>query len=260
MGQLGYDERLCVQFLNKFEDWADPTWGFCVYGTYSRSQGQIDTDENAQEAAGEPLILKLEEALQLLMTVIDTARFQTVLERLYAYAADSLRYRHPVPYNQQLIDALRLEPAAYLPGASLAEVCTHFRQQHSVISDLEHQELLDSEMSSPKYSWCLVIDDEALQSIEAAPEPVGPSPPAGVHPSRLVFQAKNAFVILLSASYITIEKPILLSAKGCGTRWRNEWTGWLKFSPVILMDVFDETFSGDIEIHFRGHNKLLEFP
>jgi hypothetical protein len=200
------------------------------------------------------------QVLQLLTTVIDNARFQTVLERLYAYAADSLRYRHPVPYNQQLIDALRLEPAAYLPGASLAEVCTHFRQQHSVTSDLEQHELLDSEMSSLKYSWCLVIDDEALQSIEAAPEPVGPSPPAGVHPSRLVFQAKNAFVILLSASYITIEKPIVLSAKGCSARRRNKWTGWLKFSPVILMDVFNETFSGDIEIHFRGHDKLLEFP
>ena len=57
-----------------------------------------------------------------------------------------------------------------------------------------------------------------------------------------------------------MERPIVLSAKGCGTRRRNEWTGWLKFSPVTLMDVFDETFSGDIEIHFRGHDKLLEFP
>ncbi|KAF2995032.1 hypothetical protein E8E13_000319 [Curvularia kusanoi] len=188
---------------------------------------------------------------------VNNARFQRVLERLHAYAADSLRYRHPVPYNQQLIDALRLEPAAYLPGASLAEVCTHFRQHHARISD--PPELLDSEMTSPKYSWCLVIDDESLQSIEAAPEPIGTSPPPGVPSWDLVFQAENAFVILLSASYITMEKPVVISAS-IDMRQRTEWTGWLKFSPVILMDVFDQTFSGDIEIHFRGHDKLLEFP
>jgi hypothetical protein len=182
---------------------------------------------------------------------------------LYTHAEDHLRYRHPAPYNQQLIDTLRLQSAAYLPDASLPEVCTHFRQHYAVIRDSEEQEMgavLDSEMTSPKYSWCLVIDDEALRSIEAAPEPIRLSPPAGMHPSNLAFQAKNAFVKLLSATYVTMKEPVVLSAKGCNTRRRNEWTGWLKFSPVTLMDVFDETLSGDIEIHFRGHDKLLEFP
>ncbi|KAJ4381397.1 hypothetical protein N0V86_003747 [Didymella sp. IMI 355093] len=251
MGQLSYDERVCVQFLNKFKDWTDSTWGFRVYGTYSRTQAQVDAygqadGQNAQEVA-----------------VKDTARFQAILERLHAHAKDNLRYRHPAPYNQQLIDTLRLQPAAYLPGASLAEVCTQFRQRYAVILDSEQQEkgaLLDAEMSSPKYSWCLVIDDEALQSIEAAPQPIGLSPQAGVHPSRLALQAEDAFVKLLNAAYVTMEKPFVLAAKGCNTRWRNEWTGWLKFSPVMLMEVFDETLSGDIEIYFRGHDKLLEFP
>jgi hypothetical protein len=62
MGQLSYDKRVCVQFLNKFKNSADPTWGFCVYGTYSRPQVQRDADgqvdeqadgQEAQEAAGE---------------------------------------------------------------------------------------------------------------------------------------------------------------------------------------------------------------
>ncbi|KAJ8115544.1 hypothetical protein OPT61_g2831 [Boeremia exigua] len=200
MGQLSYDERVCVKFLDKFKNSADPTWGFWVYGTYSRRQ----VDNNSHEA----------------QEVADNARFQSVLERLYTYATDSLRYPHPVPYNQQLINALRLEPAAYLPGASLAEVFTHFRQ-HFVIFSQEEQELLDSELSRPKYGWCLVIDDEALQSIKAAPEPIGHSPPAGVHPSHLAFQAKNAFVILLSASYITMEKPIVLSARRNAGAWQT---------------------------------------
>lgn len=207
--------------------------------------------------------LSLGVALHFLTTTIDTARFQAILGKLYAHAEDHLLYRHPAPYNQQLIDTLRLQFAAYLPDASLTEVCTHFRQHYAVIRDSEQQEMgtiLDSEMTSPKYSWCLVIDDEALRSIEAAPEPIGLSPPAGMPPYYLAFQAKKAFVKLLSATYITMEKPFVLSAKGCNPRWRNEWTGWLKFSPVMLMDVFDETLSGDIKIHSRGHDKLLEFP
>jgi hypothetical protein len=58
MEHLSYDERVCVQFLNIFKDWADPTWGFRVYGTYSRLQAQGDADgqadgQNAQDLAGE---------------------------------------------------------------------------------------------------------------------------------------------------------------------------------------------------------------
>jgi hypothetical protein len=70
MAQLTYDEKHCVRFLNKFKDWPDPTWGFWVYGTYSRPQGQsnadgeADGDTNAQEAAGQTLPRKLGEVLQ----------------------------------------------------------------------------------------------------------------------------------------------------------------------------------------------------
>ena len=62
MEQLSYDERVCVRFLSKFKNSADPTWGFRVYGTYSRPQvqrdadGQVDEpadDQEGQEAAGE---------------------------------------------------------------------------------------------------------------------------------------------------------------------------------------------------------------
>jgi hypothetical protein len=70
MAQLSYDEKQCVRFLDKFKDWPDPTWGFWVYGTYSRPQGQsnadgvADGDTNAQEAAGEILPRKLKDVLQ----------------------------------------------------------------------------------------------------------------------------------------------------------------------------------------------------
>jgi hypothetical protein len=178
-----------------------------------------------------------------------------VLSKLHAHATDSLRYGQPAPWNQRSIDTLRLEPAAYLPGASLADVCTHFRQHYTQIPDL------DPELFGPKYGWCLVIDDESLQSIESAPEPIGPTPPEGVHRNVLSYQAHKAFVKLLSGSYTTTEKPEVLAASGRGgTGHRIEWNGWLKFSPVMLMEVYRETDSGDIKTFFRDPDTLIEIP
>jgi hypothetical protein len=70
MSQLTYDEKHCVRFLNKFKDWPDPTWGFWVYGTYSRPQrqdnedGEVDDDTNAQETAGQTSLHNLGEVWQ----------------------------------------------------------------------------------------------------------------------------------------------------------------------------------------------------
>jgi hypothetical protein len=45
MSILGdYDKRECQKFLEKFGNWLDPTWGFYVYGTYTRPEGQKDAD------------------------------------------------------------------------------------------------------------------------------------------------------------------------------------------------------------------------
>jgi hypothetical protein len=199
--------------------------------------------------------------------LVDDARFLAVLSKLHAHAADNIRYSQPAPYNQSIIDTLRLEPAAYLPGASLADVCTHFRQHYAQIIDPEkefdpeYEASLDSEKFGCKYNWCLVIDDEALKSIENAPEPIGPTPPEGAHPSDLSQQSHMAFVKLLSVSYTTMEKPEVLAASGRGgTGHRIEWNGWLKFSPVMLMRVYRETDSGDIETYFKHEDTLVTFP
>lgn len=193
------------------------------------------------------------------MILVDDTRLQSVLSKLHAHAADNLRYSEPAPYNQKLIDTLRLDAAAYLPGASLADVCTHFRQNYA--DGLDPEKDCDPEKCGPKYRWCLVVDDEALQSIESAPEPIGPTPPEGVHPWDLALQADKAFVILLSRSHTTMKKPVLLSAQGRGgTGRRSEWNGWLKLSPVMLMRVYRETDSGGIETHFRAPDELVEFP
>jgi hypothetical protein len=58
MATLGYEEPICAQLLQKFQNWADPTWGFYVYDTYTRPQGLSDAggdseEDKAQEAAGE---------------------------------------------------------------------------------------------------------------------------------------------------------------------------------------------------------------
>lgn len=49
------EELECERFLQKFENWADPTWGFYVYGTYKRPEDQKETvgkDGNTTEPAG----------------------------------------------------------------------------------------------------------------------------------------------------------------------------------------------------------------
>jgi hypothetical protein len=186
-----------------------------------------------------------------------------VLSKLHAHAADNLRYSQPAPYNQQLIDTLRLEPAAYLPGASLADVCEHFRQ-HYAITDRDDPLNDENDKFGPKYDWCLVINDEALQSIESAPQPIGPTPPEGVELWKLASQAYDAFVILLHKNHITMEEPEILAQTGRGGIYgnghTNDWYGWLKFSPVDLMQVFTESSSADdIKSNFKHNDKIVRF-
>jgi hypothetical protein len=40
--------------------------------------------------------------------------FQAVLNKLHTHTADYIRYSQPAPYNQQLMDILRLQSAAYV--------------------------------------------------------------------------------------------------------------------------------------------------
>jgi hypothetical protein len=180
------------------------------------------------------------------------------VSKVHTHAADNLRYRRPAPYNQQLIDTLRLQPAAYLPGASLAAVCEHFRQNYAV---LDYNDPLNEDKNGHKYEWCLVIDDEALQSIGSVPDPIGPTPPDGANPLDLAFQAMEAFVILLDKDHTTMEKPEVLAAQGRGgTGRRTEWNGWLKFSLTDFMRVYQELdHSDDIKTYFRGEDKIVRF-
>jgi hypothetical protein len=182
-----------------------------------------------------------------------------VLNKLHAHAANVLRYDHPAPYNQQLIDTLRLRPAAYLPGASLATVCEHFRQ-HFAVTD--YDDPLNEEKHGPKYSWCLVITDDALQSIDNSPEPIGPTLPEGADAWMLVYaQTKDIFVVLLDSHHTTMEKPEILAASGRGGKGSTiDWYGWCKVAIDDLMRVFTETQSSDdIKIHFRHNDKILQF-
>lgn len=181
-----------------------------------------------------------------------------MLNKLHAHAADTLRYEQPEPYNQQLIDTLRLQPAAYLPGTSLADVFEHFRQNAGSFLDAGGEIIEEGHNCGPKTDWCLIIDDESLNSIENGPEPIRPTPPEGTMPWTLKRNASKVFVKLLSKDEFTTTEPRLLAAQGRGvTGQRIEWHGWCKFSPVHLMPVFNETDKGDIETYFKHPDKLI---
>jgi hypothetical protein len=181
-----------------------------------------------------------------------------VLNKLRAHAVDTLRYEQPKPYNQQLIDTVHLQPAAYLPGASLAEVCEHFRQNVGSFLGAGGEVIDEDHNCGPKIDWCLIIDDESLDSLVNGPEPIGSTPPEGAMPWTLTRNASKVFVKLLNKDEFTTTKPIVLAAQGRrGTGQRNEWRGWCKFSPVYLLPVFNETDKGDIEAYFEHFDKLI---
>ena len=193
------------------------------------------------------------------MHLVDNKHFRAVLNKLHAHAADTLRYQQPEPYSHQFIDTLRLQPAAYLPGASLADVCEHFRQNAKNFLGAGGEVIEEGYNCGPKTDWCLIIDDESLNSIENGPEPIGPTQPAGAMRWTLTCNAIDVFVKLLSKDEFATTEPQLLSAQGRGgTGRRIEWHGWCKFSPVYLMSVFNETDKGDIDTYFEHPDKLIE--
>lgn len=51
------------QFLKRIEGWTDPTWGFHVYATYTRSRMQKDSVEenDADQVQGEPSSISFKE-------------------------------------------------------------------------------------------------------------------------------------------------------------------------------------------------------
>ncbi|CAN9134352.1 unnamed protein product [Alternaria alternata] len=240
-----HDILRCEQFLKRIEGWVDPTWGFYVYGTYTRPQKRKDSDKGKDEGKAQE-------------KAVDSEHFQAVLNKLHAHAADTLRYEQPEPYNQQLIDTLRLQPAAYLPGASLADVCEHFRQNAGSFLGAGGEVIEEGYNCSPKTDWCLIIDDDSLDTIENGPEPIGPMPPDDAMPWTLKRNASRVFVKLLSKNEFTMEEPKVLAAQGRGgIGQRVKWHGWCKFSPVYLMPVFNETDKGDIETYFKHPDKLI---
>ena len=198
--------------------------------------------------------------------MVDDAHFQAILYKLHAHTADNLRYNYPVPYSHRFIDTLRLKPAAYLPGASLEEVCTHFGQHYGQITDPKkrfdpkYEASLDPDKRGPEYSWCLIIDDECLQGLELSPEPIGPRPLADVDFAALESNT-DMFVKMLSRYYNTMEKPEILAAQGRGgTGRRIEWNGWLKFSPVQMMHAFREANVSEVETWFSSEDEIVNFP
>jgi hypothetical protein len=225
------------RFLQMCENSADRTWGFYIYGTYTRPQEDGNTAGQSNEE--------------------EPARFQALATKLQAHVTDYVRYTPDLhaAYKPQIIDALRLEPAAYLPGASLAEVCTHY-SEHYVDDE-------DDEKYGPKYSWCLVVDDKALQTIESALEPIGPAPPGGRDPLDFMANAEGVFVTLLHKRYTELVKePVVIAAQGRGGAGRTRtWEGWLRIYISDLMRVCEELrHGGDIEQYRRGpDNVLIDF-
>jgi hypothetical protein len=179
--------------------------------------------------------------------VDDNTYFQTLLDTFHDLATENLRDSYPVKYNQRIIDALRLVPAAIMPNASLSEVCTHFRTHHARIFDSErryepgYQEAYNEEgLMGPKYEWCMIIDDEALENFDAD-------------------DGYDTFAKLLDGEYVTMKKPVALNAKYRDGTGGTQWNGWFKFSASTLMEVFEVVHTSSYTTYFNGEDELLDF-
>jgi hypothetical protein len=136
-----------------------------------------------------------------------------------------------------------------MPGASLSDVCTHFLAHHARIFDYEredepgYRDAFDEEgLWSPKYNWCMIIDDECLVSFGNADDD----------------EDGDAFAKLLSGTYTTMKKPVALTAKYRDGTGGKQWNGWFKFAPLSLKEVFEQADVGEIETFFRGEDVLWD--
>ena len=179
--------------------------------------------------------------------VDDNTYFQNLLDKFHDLATEDLRDSYPVKYNQRIVDALRLVPAAIMPNASLSEVCTHFRTHHARILESErlyepgYQDAWNEEgLFGPKYEWCMVIDDEVLESFDADDD-------------------YYTFAKLLDGDYTKMKKPVALTAKYRDGTGGTQWNGWFKFSAGMLRNVFEVVHDNVYETYFRGEDELLDF-
>ena len=179
--------------------------------------------------------------------VDDNTYFQNLLDKFYDLATENLRDSYPVKYNQRIIDALRLVPAAIMPNASLSEVCTHFRTHHARILESErlyepgYQDAWNEEgLFGPKYEWCMIIDDEALENFDAD-------------------DGYDTFAKLLDGDYTKMKKPVALTAKYRDGTGGTQWNGWFKFSAGMLRNVCEVVHDNVYETYFRGEDELLDF-
>ncbi|CAG5180922.1 uncharacterized protein ALTATR162_LOCUS9504 [Alternaria atra] len=204
--------------------------GFYVYGIYMRPQQQKDSYKKKDEGKAQEISL----------------------DKLYVHAADTLRYEQPEPYNQELIDTLRLQSAAYLPGASLSDIYGHFRKNAGSLLGAGGELIEEGHNCGSKTDWCLITNDELLNSIENRSEPIVPMSLEGAMPWTLTRNASKVFVKLFSKDEFTTTELRVLAAQGqTGPGQRTEWHGWCKFSPVHLMSVFNETDKGDVVSHAK---------
>jgi hypothetical protein len=178
--------------------------------------------------------------------VDDNTYFQNLLDKFQDLATENLRDSYPVSYNKRIIDALRLVPAAIMPNASLSEVCTHFRTHYARILDSKrlyepgYQDAYNEEgLFGLKYEWCMVIDDEALESFDAD-------------------DGYKTLAKLLSGDYTEMEKPVALNAKYRDGAGGTQWNGWFKFSAAMLKELFEVVDELEIDTYFRGEGELID--
>ncbi|KAI8935074.1 hypothetical protein NX059_007669 [Plenodomus lindquistii] len=247
-------------FLSMLSRQEEPTWGFDIYATYAlplpqhQSQSQELPSPNSSTADTLP-----HDHSTVDPSSQDNLHFHSLVATFQAHAADTIREMHPLPQNQQLIDSLHLRPISHMSGASLANICQHFKTHHIVPLDKDsmawrdqyHKEDTTSyHEHGKKHDFCLVITDDAFASMREGTHSLSPDFPRETLPN----QGKE-FVVLLHREFDTMTRQVLSASGRAGNGEGTVWEGWMRVSPCAFFGLYEDS---DWLTFFEGVNVVYD--
>jgi hypothetical protein len=173
---------------------------------------------------------------------------EAIFEKIKSYVVASIpRLYDEKEEPEELLEVLQL-PTIILPRASISDVRAHSREQVMSIRNAPNYH----SMNPPCFPLCIVIDDEALPTIIAGPEPILKIKKDSDYLS--VTKAERAvFVKVVDAAYTEGDKGIVMGTRSRISRPEDciIWKGWMKVTPRALREVW--------ELHqTQGISKLFE--
>jgi len=155
IGDMDNSEE-CERFIDDLMDEDGGSWGFYVYLTH-------DLDESFGEVAHQQV--SNDPSQDQPHFLVEQERLHLLTDKLQDYMISYLIHCKPEPYDDQLIEKLRLTEVV-MRGATMEDARANFK--HIVGAAREEY----GTASTPRCAACLLIDNEVYANLAEGPEPV----------------------------------------------------------------------------------------